>query len=276
MSIITLTTDFGLKDHFAGIFKGKIYSLFHETNIIDISHSIDKFNVLEASYLLATSYAHFPKGTVHVVVVDASRNADTNHIAMFYDGHYFIGADNGIFWGLINKKIPEKIVQINIHDLLIAGSSDLDVFAKVATHLAKGGEMNVIGSPLNEIKKMNVLVPILHDNLNSIRGHIIYIDDFGNCVTNISKTYIEEVARGRQYSVRFSVYTIKRVKNDYADFKNNNSADLIAMAGNEIALFNQDGFLQIAVYRSNPNRSGSAHTLLGLKMQDAVVIEFES
>lgn len=276
MSIITLITDFGLKDHFAGIFKGKIYSLFPETTIIDISHLVDKFNVLEASYLLTTSYSHFPKGTVHIVAVDALRNADTVHIAIFYDGHYFIGADNGIFGGLINKKNPEKIVQISIHDRLLEGSNDLDVFATVATHLAKGGEMTVIGTPMNEIKKMNMLVPILDQNLKSIRGHVVYIDDFGNCVTNISKTYIEEVARGRQYSVRFSVYTIKRVKNDYSDFKNNNSADLNAMAGNEIALFNQDGFLEIAVYRSNPKRSGSAHTLLGLKMQDAVIVEFES
>jgi len=276
MSIITLTTDFGLKDHFAGILKGKIYSLFPESTIIDISHLVDKFNLLEASYLLATSYLHFPKGTVHVVAVDASRNADTLHIVMRYDGHYFIGADNGIFGVLTNKKNPDKIVQITIHDRLIEGSSDLDVFATVATHLAKGGEMTVIGSPLTEIKKMNMLVPILDQNLKSIRGHIVYIDDFGNCVTNISKTYIEEVARGRPYNIRFSVYTIKRVKNNYADFKNNHSADLNAMAGNEIALFNQEGYLEIAVYRSNPNRSGSAHTLLGLKMQDAVIVEFES
>ncbi|MEY4835533.1 MAG: Protein of unknown function Fjo14 [Bacteroidota bacterium] len=276
MSIITLTTDFGLKDHFAGILKGKIYSLFPESTIIDISHLVDKFNLLEASYLLATSYSHFPKGTVHVVAVDASRNADTLHIVMQYDGHYFIGADNGIFGVLTNKKKPDKIVQITIHDRLIEGSSDLDVFATVATHLAKGGEMTVIGSPLTEIKKMNMLVPILDQNLKSIRGHIVYIDDFGNCVTNISKSYIEEVASGRPYSIRFSVYTIKRVKNNYADFKNNHSADLNAMAGNEIALFNQEGYLEIAVYRSNPNRSGSAHTLLGLKMQDAVIVEFES
>ena len=124
MSIITLTTDFGLKDHFAGIFKGKIYSLLPETNIVDLSHSIDKFNVLEASYLLSVSYSHFPKGTVHIVAVDASRNADTTHIAMLFDGHYFIGADNGVFGSLINKRNPDKIVQITIHDRLIDGSSD--------------------------------------------------------------------------------------------------------------------------------------------------------
>lgn len=274
MSIITLITDYGLKDHFAGILKGKIYSHLPEINVIDISHAIDKFNILEASYLLSVSYSHFPKGTVHVVCVDAARNADTNHIAMLYDGHYFIGADNGIFGGLTSKLNAEKIVQINIHDRLINGSSDLDVFAIVATHLAKGGEMNVIGTPLSEIKKMNVLVPIVEQNAKSIRGNVVYIDDFGNCVTNISKSYIEEIAKGRHYSVRFSSHSIKKVKTNYSDFKNNSAAALKSMEGNEIAVFNQDNYLEIAIYRSNPSRSGSAQSLLGLKMQDVVIVEF--
>lgn len=276
MSIITLTTDFGLKDHFSGILKGKLFSILPEINIVDISHSVDKFNILEASYLLSVSYYHFPKGTVHIVCVDASRNADTVHIAMLYDGHYFIGADNGIFGGLTNKLKAEKIVQINIHDKLINSSSDLDVFATVATHLAKGGEMNVIGTPLSEIKKMNVLAPFIDENSNSIRGNVIYIDDFGNCVTNISKNYIEEIAKGRQYSVRFSSHIIKKVKNNYSDFKNNSTTALKGFEGNEIAIFNQDNFLEIAIYRSNPSRSGSARTLLGLKIQDVVIIEFTS
>ena len=274
MSIITLITDYGLKDHFVGILKGKILSHLPEINIIDISHVVDKFNILEVSYLLSVSYSHFPKGTVHVVCVDASRNADTTHIAMLYDGHYFIGADNGIFGGLTSKLNAEKIVQINIHDRLINGSSDLDVFATVATHLAKGGEMNVIGTPITEIKKMNVLVPIVDENAKFIRGNVVYIDDFGNCVTNISKSYIEEIAKGRPYSVRFSSHSIKKVKNNYSDFKNNSTADLNAMAGNEMAIFNQDDFLEIAIYRSNPTRSGSARTLLGLKIQDVVIVEF--
>lgn len=274
MSIITLTTDYGLKDHFAGILKGKLFSLLPEINIVDITHTIDKFNCLEASYLLSVSYAHFPKGTVHLVCVDASRNADTEHIVMLYDGHYFIGADNGIFGSLTNKRNAEKIVRISIHDRLINGSSDLDVFAMVATHLAKGGEMNVIGTPISEIKKMNVLVPIVEQNEKIIRGHVVYIDDFGNCVTNISKSLIDEIAKGREYIIRFSSHSIKKVKNNYSDFKNNSTAALNAMAGNEIAIFNQDHFLEIAIYRSNPKRSGSAQTLLGLKIQDVVLVEF--
>ena len=274
MSIITLITDYGLKDHFTGILKGKILSYLPEINVVDISHTIDKFNILEASYLLSASYAHFPKGTVHIVGVDASQNADTVHIAMLYDGHYFIGADNGIFGNLINKVNPEKIVQINIHDRLTNGSGDLDVFAMVATHLAKNGEMSVIGMPITAIRKMNVLVPIVDQNQTSIRGHVVYIDDFGNCVTNISRNYIEEIAQGRNYEIRFSVHTIRTVKNHYSDFKNNTSSALKSMEGNEIAIFNQAGFLEIAIYRSNPARTGSANTLLGLKMQDVVMVEF--
>lgn len=274
MSIITLITDYGLKDHFTGILKGKILSYLPEINVVDISHTIDKFNILEASYLLSASYAHFPKGTVHIVGVDASQNADTVHIAMLYDGHYFIGADNGIFGNLINKVNPEKIVQINIHDRLTNGSGDLDVFAMVATHLAKNGEMSVIGTPITAIRKMNVLVPIVDQNQTSIRGHVVYIDDFGNCVTNISRNYIEEIAQGRNYEIRFSVHTIRTVKNHYSDFKNNTSSALKSMEGNEIAIFNQAGFLEIAIYRSNPARTGSANTLLGLKMQDVVMVEF--
>jgi len=274
MSIITLITDYGLKDHYAGILKGKIFSYLPEINVVDISHTIDKFNVLEASYLLSASYSHFPKGTVHIVGVDASQNADTFHIAMLYDGHYFIGADNGIFGSLINKINPEKIVQINIHDRLINGSGDLDVFAMVATHLAKNGELNVIGTPISSIKKMNVLAPIVDQNSKSIRGNVVYIDDFGNCVTNISKSFIEETANGRNYEIRFSVHSIRNVKNHYSDFKNNTSSALKSMEGNEIAIFNQAGFLEIAIYRSNPARTGSANTLLGLKMQDVVMVEF--
>ena len=97
MSIITLISDFGLKDHYVGILKGKIYSQFPEVNIVDISHFVSKFNIFDASYLLEVSYHHFPKGTVHVMAVDAAQTQDTNHVALLYDGHYFIGADNGVF-----------------------------------------------------------------------------------------------------------------------------------------------------------------------------------
>jgi len=274
MSIITLTTDFGLKDHFAGIFKGKIYSLFPETNIIDISHSIDKFNVLEASYLLATSYAHFPKGTVHVVAVDASRNADTNHIAMLYDGHYFIGADNGILSMLTQKVVPQKMVAITIHDRLHNDATDMDVFVKVACHLSKGGLLNVIGKEITQLQVVTGLQASVASNLNSIKGNVIYIDHFGNVVTNISKKQFLDVAKGRPYEIVMKNKNIKTILPNYSSIASNEKYAVKNYEGEKLAIFNEAGFLEIAIFRSNPSKIGSANSLLGLSYRDVVLIQF--
>ncbi len=131
MSIITLTTDYGLKDHFVGAIKGKIISEYSECQIVDISHQIDPFNISEASYLLSAAYSSFPKGTVHIVGVDIERNKENQHIAMQWDDHFFICADNGILSMLIQKIVPQKIVAINIHDRLLPDATDMDVFIKV-------------------------------------------------------------------------------------------------------------------------------------------------
>lgn len=132
MSIITLTTDFGLKDHFVGALKGKLISEYTEVQIIDISHEVDLFNILEASYIINASYNSFPKGTVHLIGIDNERTPENKHIAIQWNDHFFVCADNGILSILTQKIVPQKIVEINIHDRLSDGSSDLDVFVKVA------------------------------------------------------------------------------------------------------------------------------------------------
>ena len=88
MSIITLTTDYGLKDHFVGALKGKIISEYPEASIIDISHDVDPFNTVEASYIIGASYASFPKGTVHLIGVDMEWNKENQHIVMQWNDHY--------------------------------------------------------------------------------------------------------------------------------------------------------------------------------------------
>src|SRR5690606_9437010 len=116
MSIITLTTDYGLKDHFVGALKGKILSEFPEATIVDISHDIDAFNISETSYIIGAAYSSFPKGTVHLIGVDIELNDHNQHIVMQWNDQYFICADNGILSILIQKIVPQKIVSINIHD----------------------------------------------------------------------------------------------------------------------------------------------------------------
>src|SRR5436189_1465455 len=161
MSIITLTTDYGLKDHFVGALKGKILSDFSEAKIVDISHDIDPFNTIEASYTIGAAFMSFPKGTVHIIGVDAELNIETKHIAMQWNDHYFICADNGILSMLIQKVVPQKIMEINVHDRLPVEATDLDVFIKVACHLSKGGNLNVLGKEINTLKQVTELVPVV-------------------------------------------------------------------------------------------------------------------
>jgi len=275
MSIITLTTDFGLKDHFVGALKGKIISGYSEAMIIDVSHDIDHFNVSEASYIVGAAYSSFPKGTVHLIGVDAELTKDNRHLAMQWNDHYFICADNGILSMLTQKIIPQKIVEINIHDRLPEGSSEMDVFVAVAIHLAKGGQPSVIGREITEIKDMNELQPVVATDNSAIKGYIAYIDHFGNCVTNIPQKMVKEIAKGRDFEITFNSKNIKTVRKSYSDFIVREPFTIKDHEGDKLAIFNEAGFLEIAIYRSNPLTVGTAKTLLGLKFRDVVNVVFK-
>jgi S-adenosylmethionine hydrolase len=269
MSIITLTTDYGLKDHFVGALKGKILSEFGQASIIDISHNIDAFNIAETSYVISAAYSSFPKGTVHLIGVDIERNQTTQHIAI----HYFICADNGILTMLTQKIVPQKMVAISIHDRLHSEATDLDVFVTVACHLAKGGLLNVVGKEIHSLKTVTELKPIVTEN--EIKGSVIYIDHFGNVVTNISKSLFIETGKGRPYEIRYRSKTIKTILNKYSDIEVLKNRSLKDCEGDPLALFNETEYLEIAIYKSNPRTVGSASSLLGLNYQDNVTVIFK-
>lgn len=274
MSIITLTTDYGLKDHFVGSLKGKILSEYSEAQIIDISHDIDPFNTSEASYIIGATYLSFPKGTVHLIGVDIELNKENQHIAMQWNDHYFICADNGILSMLTQKIVPQKIVAINIHDRFPSEYSDLDVFIKVACHLAKGGLLNVIGKEISAIKQITELQPVIAADGNSIKGNVIYIDHFGNVVTNISKKQFLEIARGRPYEIVMKPKSIKTILPNYSAIASSEKYPIKTYEGEKLAIFNEAGFLEIAIFRSNPSNVGSANSLLGLNYRDVITIKF--
>ena len=279
MPIITLTTDYGLKDHFVGALKGKILSDFSEAKIIDISHNIDPFNTVEASYIIGVAYSSFPKGTVHIIGVDAELNKENRHIALQWNDHFFICADNGILSMLTQKIVPQKMVAINIHDRLPIEATDLDVFVTVACHLAKGGLLNVIGKEINTIKQVTELQPSVAADKSAIKGHVIYIDHFGNVVTNITKKLFLEIAKGRPYEIilKERVNQNKNIKNiwpKYSDIATTDNYPVKNYEGDKLALFNEAGFLEIAIFRSNPTTVGSANSLLGLNYWDVISIKF--
>jgi S-adenosylmethionine hydrolase len=275
MSIITLTTDFGLKDYFVGALKGKILTELKEAIIVDISHNIDLFNTLEASYCIEAAYANFPKGTIHIIGIDSERVAETKHIALQWNDHFFICADNGILNVLLQKMVAQKMVAINIHDRLHNNASDLDVFVAVACHIFRGGLLNVIGKEITELKSVISVKTQISNDFSAIKGQIIYIDAFGNCVTNISQKQFIEVARNRTFEIHVKNKKINRIHKTYSDFQMVENKQLKDFEGDFLALFNENGYLEIAIYKSNPKTVGSASTLLGLQIRDQITIEFK-
>jgi S-adenosylmethionine hydrolase len=281
MSIITLTSDYGLKDHFVGALKGKIISEFAQANIIDITHLIDPFNTIEASYILGSAYSSFPKKTVHIIGLDAERNKENQHIAMQWNDHFFVCADNGILGLMLQNSVPQKLVAINIHDRLPENATDLDVFVKVACHIAKGGLLNVIGREIAALRQITEMQPQINNEKNTIKGSVIYIDHFGNLVTNITKKLFLELAKGRPYEIivneRLRQQTKSKIKNiwtKYSDIAVSDKYPIKYYEGEKLAIFNEAGFLEIAIFRSNPTTVGSASSLLGIGYRDSISIVF--
>ncbi len=275
MALITLTTDFGRKDHFVAAVKGAIYNLLPETTIVDISHEITPFSITETAYILKNAYKSFPQGTIHIVGVDSEFNPENKHIALLLDGQYFICSNNGILSIIASEINPTKIVEINIHDRVEASFSVLDVFVNVACHIARGGTLEVIGKPLLEITKTVEMQPQIVSETKII-GSVIYIDNYGNVITNITKELFNQVGKGRSFTISASRYTFKKVLNKYSDIVNfelpiheRNSA------GSKLAIFNSSQHLEIAIYKSNLQTVGGASSLLGLDYRSAITVEFE-
>ena len=187
MSIITLTTDFGTKDHFVGAVKGAIYSEFPDAKIVDITHHISPFNITETAYILKNSYKSFPDGTIHIIGVDSELSDTNKHIAIALDNHYFVCPDNGLICMITKDIKPTKIVEINIHDRIESSFPVLDVFVQVACFISRGGNLTVIGKETSSFKEMTEIQPKVSQDQKIITGGIIYIDNYGNIISNINK-----------------------------------------------------------------------------------------
>lgn len=276
MSLITLTTDFGNKDHFVGSVKGALYSEIENVNIVDISHNISPFNIIEGAYIIQNSYKNFPEGSIHIIGVDSEKTPEQNHIAMILDGHYFICANNGIM-SLISSRInPEKIIEINIHNHKSTSFTVLDVFVKVAAHIYRGGSIDLVGKRIQELKELYDINPIVNEKNKEIIGNVIYIDNYENVITNISKNLFDEFGKSRPYVINARNYKFESIVNSYSEaIKFNVKKEIRKEEGKKLALFNKSNFLELAIYKSNPGNTGGASSLFGLNYRDLVTVKFE-
>lgn len=276
MPIITLTTDFGQKDHAVGAVKGAILSELDAVTIVDISHEISQFHISEAAYIIKNVYRSFPKGSIHLIGVDSEITPENRHIALLLDDHYFVCANNGIMSLIASEINPKKIVEINIHDAIETNFPVLDVFVKVACHLARGGTLEVIGKNIKKIKQIKSFEPIISNEQNQITGHVMYIDHYGNVVTNVNKKLFESVGKGRPFTIKARSLHFNTIHDTYSDAINFElPKEKREEAGKKLALFNSSDYIELAIYKSNPNTVGSASTLFGLNLMDTITIKFE-
>lgn len=274
MPIITLTTDFGIKDHFVGAVKGAIYCNLPDAKIVDISHLISPFNITEAAYVLRNAYKNFPKGSIHIVGVDSELSIKNKHLVIELDNHFFICPDNGIISMITSEFTPKKIIEITPNTTK-SSFAVLDVFVKVACHIANNGSLTDIGCEIDDYKKLIEIQPKVNQKQSIIKGEVIYIDNYGNVISNISKPLFDSIANNRNFTVTARRYHFTKIHEQYNDIVNYNNEYINLYDGDKLALFNTAGFLEIAIYRSNLDTVGGASSLLGLDYRDTIAIEFE-
>ncbi len=271
--ILTLTTDFGTKDYFVGALKGHIYTELPEAKVVDISHQITPFSIPETAYVIRNAYKHFPKGSIHIIAVDAEESPENKHIALLVDGHYFICADNGVMSLITANLQPEKIVEIHLNHS--DTSYFLANFVQVACHLARGGNLSVIGNSIKTIDSLQEVKPQVNLEGNQIVGHAIYIDNYGNVVTNIDQELFNKIGKGRKFEVKARTFTFNKIYSKYNEIEDLTiPKDRRNNIGKRMLLFNKDNFLEIALYRSIKHTVGSASNLLGLNYRDSVTVKF--
>ena len=280
MAIITLTSDFGTKDYFVSSVKGAILKELADVTIVDISHFVNPYDLSEAAYIIRNSYEEFPEGTIHIIGVNALSTPLQKPICALINGHYFICADNGILSLICQKNEPEEIYEITAYPEGIDSLFPMkNCFVPVACHLARGGVPALLGNKRTEMKQLNELKPIYRDD-KFIVGNVIYIDHFGNVVTNITREFFEEIAADRKYKILlrqkdFSITDINIIYDHYNEVVQDFSKEVQAF-GRTLCLFNAAEFLEVTLYKSNPVVSGGANQLMGLKKGDTITIEFDN
>ena len=276
MAIVTLTTDFGHKDYAIAVIKAALIEHIPSVTIVDITHEITPYNLTETAYILKNAFGAFPKGSIHIIGVESEQTPENIHLAMSFEGHYFIGADNGIF-SLIKEDIKAtQTVAINIHNAITTSFPVLDVFINVAAHIARQGALEVIGIPVKNIRELIEVRPVINTEGNQIVGSVIYIDNYGNVITNITQKLFKSVGKSRDFTIIARTIKFRKIYQSYSqaiDF--NLPKEKREEDGKKLALFNAAGHLELAVYKSNPLSVGSASTLFGLDYRDLITIQFE-
>jgi len=258
--IITLLTDFGLCDNFVGVVKGVILSINAKVDIVDISHTVMPGDVFQGAFLLLSSYKYFPVGTIHLVVVDPGVGSERKAIIAKTRRYYFVGPDNGVLSlalkaegeavdvvSITNRKFFLKPVSRTFHGR--------DIFAPAAAYLSRGRGITEFGPLQKSYKSLKfpqpeIISPPAGKGKKILQGRIIYIDRFGNLITNIQEEFFRKFVGTRKFRIYLKNKVMDRISNSYMD----------AEKSKPLAIFGSFTNLEISVSR------GSARDYFGAKV----------
>ncbi len=264
MSIITLLTDFGTEDAYVGVMKGVILSINPDAVVVDVCHAVDPQDLVEAAYLINAVYRYFPKGTIHIIVVDPGVGGDRAIVAAGMAEHVFLAPDNGVLTLLTDENDIDAIVRVeNPHFFLNEVSHTFhgrDIFAPVASHISKGVPIDQLGRPLSpkDLVRLNIAKPYLTEN-GELIGTIISIDRFGNCISNIDGSRLKAF-------IQNSPEKTLEIKVDKTVIKGLSQSYLNATPGDPVAVIGSFGFLEMAV-----NCGNASHRLKVSKGDDVAL-----
>ncbi len=257
MNIITLTSDRTINDFSIGRTKGEILRNCPNVNIIDLAHDVPLFNTKYASFVIKHSYSSFPKGTVHIIGVDNEAGENQKHLVAKAYEQFFICADNGILALIFDKDEIDAVYTPTVYKS--DDTSDLIFLAQIATRIINQEPEEYFLRPVDKFlqKKM----PSTVEYKNQLRGKVIYIDSYGNAITNISRELFEYNRKNRNFVISAATFntSIRKINKTYIE----------ARLGQHIALFNSFGLLEIAICK------GKIVPTLNLKLDSEVIINFE-
>lgn len=257
--IISLTTDFGLRDGFVGTMKGVILNINPNVTIVDITHDIAPQNIEQGAFLLAASAKYFPENAIHVAVVDPSVGSARRPIAIQVGETIFVAPDNGVLsYALADSRSGIRAVHLTKPDYWLPRISHTfhgrDIFAPAAAHLSLGVPIEALGDPIDGWVRLAPVLPTRRAD-GAMVGRVVHVDRFGNIVTNIAEEMLRAMDRER-IAIKIAGRTVNGVKQSYSD----------GAAGQVIALVGSSWSLEIA------KREGNAAQDLGVRIGDEVIV----
>jgi S-adenosylmethionine hydrolase len=245
--IVTLTTDFGTRDHFVGVMKGVILSICPEAAIVDISHEVEPFGIAQGAFLIAQAYRYFPAETAHVIVVDPGVGSARRPILVEAADQFFIAPDNGVL-GFVYSQSDHKVRELTCTEFFLHPVSQTfhgrDVFSPVAAHLVNGARPSSFGKTIEDALKPSFAQPERVAK-QRWRGAVLHVDRFGNLITNLHIDAFSEV-RARPFEFAIGARKLTHLGSNYADVK----------PGAPFVIVGSSGYLEVAA-----NQGSAAHIL---------------